>query len=45
MAPTDINGSSRWALDESEASRLEKEARKFKGESLWTDARRRLRDQ
>lgn len=43
MAPTDINGSSRWALDEFEASRLEKEARKFKGESLWTDARRRLR--
>lgn len=34
---------SRWSLDEAEAKRLQKEAKAFKGESLWTDARRRLR--
>jgi len=34
---------SRWSIDEAELSRLTKEARQFKGESLWTDAWRRLR--
>jgi len=34
---------SRWTLPPEEAARLEKEARAFKGESLWTDARRRLK--
>lgn len=41
--PSKANATSRWALDESEAKRLTKEAKAFKGESLWTDARRRLR--
>lgn len=35
-------GQGRWALDPAEAARLQKEAREFRGESLWTDARRRL---
>ena len=34
---------SRWSIDEAELSRLTKEARQFKGESLWTDAWRWLR--
>lgn len=34
---------SRWALDPAEAARLSKEAKAYKGESLWTDARRRLK--
>ena len=43
MAPATTDTGSRWSLDEAEAKRLQKEARQFKGESLWTDARRRLR--
>ena len=43
MAPTKDVGASRWSLEPSEAKRLGKEAKEFKGESLWTDARRRLR--
>ena len=48
MAPQESNaatktGASRWALDPAEAKRLTKEAKEYKGESLWTDARRRLR--
>jgi len=34
---------SRWAIDESELARLAREAKKYKGESLWSDAWRRLR--
>ncbi|MEL6904485.1 MAG: ABC transporter permease [Planctomycetota bacterium] len=34
---------SRWSLDPAEAKRLAREAREYRGESLWTDARRRLR--
>ncbi|MEM8712090.1 MAG: hypothetical protein AAGG01_14160, partial [Planctomycetota bacterium] len=36
-------GDSRWALSSEDLKRLSKEAKAFKGESLWSDARRRLR--
>ncbi len=37
------NQESRWALSEEDFKRLAKEARSYKGESLWSDAWRRLR--
>ena len=40
---SDPNQTSRWSIDEAELARLTKEARQFKGESLWSDAWRRLR--
>lgn len=39
----DGNAESRWALDPADAKRLAKEAKAYRGESLWTDARRRLK--
>ncbi|QDV08264.1 Oligopeptide transport system permease protein OppC [Planctomycetes bacterium Poly30] len=36
-------GDSRWALSPEDLKRLSKEAKNFKGESLWSDAWRRLR--
>lgn len=36
-------GDSRWALSPEDLKRLSKEAKQFKGESLWSDAWRRLR--
>lgn len=40
---SDAPQDSRWSIDEAELARLTKEARQFKGESLWSDAWRRLR--
>lgn len=45
MSQANQNGSgeSRWALSPEDLKRLSKEAKAFKGESLWSDAWRRLR--
>ena len=42
-SPKRSNADSRWALAPEDLKRLSKEAKAFKGESLWSDAWRRLR--
>ncbi|MEM9382287.1 MAG: ABC transporter permease [Planctomycetota bacterium] len=37
------DGETRWQMDEADLARLAKEAKRYRGESLWSDAWRRLR--